>query len=70
MITDRKTKGLGKICLTATPATKTHTWTALEVNPGLCHEKVATNNLSHGMALPIPVGIAVHWLFPGNYKNL
>jgi hypothetical protein len=40
-----------KTCPSATLSTTNYTWIDLGVNPGLCVERLATNCLSHSMAM-------------------
>jgi hypothetical protein len=55
ILTGENQRTWGIICLSATLCTTNPTWTDLEVNPGLCNDRLVTNCLSRGMAFTIKI---------------
>jgi hypothetical protein len=55
ILTGENRRTLRKTCPSPTLSTTNPTWTDLGANMGLCCEKLATNCLSHGMALLLTV---------------
>jgi hypothetical protein len=50
-LTGKKHRTQRKTCPSAILSTKNPNWNDLAMNSGLCSESLATNHLSHGMAL-------------------